>query len=171
MKKAISVLTPAEDSRSTAKGTSEIHLSYGTYPLYVGNRGSSYDGYGAPIDIEAEVSGEYAAEDITWSVSDDTVLSMTKNDADNSTVNIRAVRTGYAAVTATLPDGTNASCYIPVIDNYNRLTTRRIELNADTLTLADGGAEPIGERGKAKHTRGRDEDDNGCGIAGEHIGQ
>lgn len=130
---------PATDIWNTGKGSSEIHLNYDTYPLYVGNRGSSYEGYGALIDIEAEVSGEYTADDITWSVSDSSVLSMTENETDNSTVSIRAVRTGYASVTAALPDGTNASCYIPVIDNYNRLTTRRIELNTDTLSLSVGG--------------------------------
>ncbi|MBQ7915828.1 MAG: Ig-like domain-containing protein, partial [Firmicutes bacterium] len=53
-------------------------------------------------------------------------------------VRVRAVRTGIAKVTASLPDGTCAHCVITVIDNQVRQTVRRLELNTEKLVLAAG---------------------------------
>ena len=116
-----------------------IRLNFNNYPLYVGDT-SDFPyryGRGADIDIIAEVnSGVYTADNITWTVSNPEIVSLTVKD--NATVTVKALRTGFASVTASLPDGTSESCYIPVIDNYNRFQTARIVLNADKLILAKG---------------------------------
>lgn len=140
-KGSTSLSLPATDEWDISqKSSSQITLNFNTYPLYVGNASttdfSSWDGYGASIDITADiVSAEYSLNDLKWTISDKEIASMTADAADKSKVSVKARRTGYAIVTASLPDGTNASCYIPVIDNYNRLQMRKIILNTDTLNL------------------------------------
>ena len=132
-------LSATDEWDRSQKSSSKIKLNYNTYPLYVGNESttdfSSWDGYGASIDLIAEVSGEYSSNDLEWTISDKEIATIIADTADKSKVSVKARRTGYAIVTASLPDGTNESCYIPVIDNYNRLQMRRIVLNTDTLNL------------------------------------
>ena len=122
------------------KISSQIVLNFNTYPLYVGNESttdfSNWDGHGASIDLVAEVSGNYSENDLIWTISDEEIASMTANSSDKSTVSVKARRTGYVTVTASLPNGTSQSCYITVIDNYNKFQMQRIVLNTDTLTLA-----------------------------------
>lgn len=125
---------------TTQQSSSQITLNFNTYPLYVGNSSTTnftdWDGHGASIDLVAEVSGDYSKNDIVWTVSDKDIVSMTEDASDKSKILIKGCRTGYAMATASLPDGTSASCYIPVIDNYNRLQMQRIVLNTDTLNIA-----------------------------------
>ena len=135
-----SLSLPAHDTWTAVQSASKVELNFNTYPLYVGNASTTnfanWDGYGSSIDLEASVvSDTYSAEDLVWTVSDSEIVSMTVN---GKSVSVKGRRTGYSAVTASLPDGASASCYIPVIDNYNRFQTRRIVLNADSLTLGEG---------------------------------
>lgn len=119
---------------------STITLDYHTYPLYVGNASitdfSQWDGYGSSFTLTASVaSKKYTENDIKWTINDDiaSLKSINKN-----TVEIRARRTGVATAIAHLPDGSRASCYIPVIDNASRLTVEKLSFNADALTLPKG---------------------------------
>ncbi|MGN0162173.1 MAG: Ig domain-containing protein, partial [Candidatus Ornithomonoglobus sp.] len=131
---------PAEDAWVNEQPGSEITLNYETYPLYVGNASttdfSAWDGYGSSVELEARViSSEYSDDDLVWTVSDTSAVSLS-SAADKATVTGR--RTGYVLATASLPDGSSASCQITILDNYNRLQTQRIELNTNSLRLAKG---------------------------------
>ena len=70
-----------------------IRLNFNNYPLYVGDT-SDFPyryGCGADIDIIAEVnSGVYTADNITWTVSNPEIVSLTVKD--NATVTEQALR-------------------------------------------------------------------------------
>lgn len=122
--------------------SNEIYFDRTTYPLYVGNRSSNsfdnWDGYGSDFTLNVTVnSEEYSESDIVWNISDDSIASMTVS-SDKTNAIIKGRRTGFATVSATLPNNETAYCYISVIDNSTRLTVNRIELNADALNLAAG---------------------------------
>lgn len=124
------------DIWTTDELSSEISLNYNTYPLVVGNAtseaDSAWDGYGGTVELIASTESD---EEITWSASDSDLILLIPDETDNKKMTVQARRTGSAAVTATLPDGTSATCYITILDNFNRIETERIELNADTLRL------------------------------------
>lgn len=114
-------------------------LDHTTYALYVGNDASygKWDEYGDYFTLNASIlNDKYTSKDIEWNISDPEILAF-KSKAETAAV-IRARRTGIASVTAKLPDGTQASCTVTVIDNYTRLTVQRIEFNIDELNLKTG---------------------------------
>ena len=120
----------------------EITLDYSTYPLYVGNSSttdfSKWNGYGSYFTLTAAVnSDEYDESDVTWSISDNGEIVHLKSQNKN-VAEIRGRRTGIAKVTATLPNGKSADCYVSVIDNASRLTVERLLLNVDNIKLSAG---------------------------------
>ena len=71
----------------------------------------------------AEISGSNATSNITWSVDDNTVISLNKNStANNEAVTITALKAGSATITAT-SGGNNATCTVTVTQptNYGTL--------------------------------------------------
>ena len=133
------------DSREAADmhetQSKEISLDRTSYPLYVGTASrtdfSVWEDQGSSVVITADVNdSQYGINDIKWSISDEETayfLSADKNKAE-----VKGKRTGYATVTAELPNGEKAYCSISVIDNAARLTTQRIEFNTEALNLSAG---------------------------------
>ena len=133
------------DSREAADmdetQSKEISLDRTSYPLYVGTASrtdfSVWEDQGSSVVITAGVhDSQYSIDDIKWSISDEETayfLSADKNKAE-----VKGKRTGYATVTAELPNGEKAYCSVSVIDNAARLTTQRIEFNTEALNLSAG---------------------------------
>lgn len=119
----------------------EISLDRTSYPLYVGTASrtnfATWEDQGSSVTVTAALhNSEYDVSDIQWSVSDDTTIYL--KSTDKNTAEIKGKRTGFALVTAALPNGEKAVCSISVIDNAARLTTQRIEFNTDRLNLSSG---------------------------------
>ena len=112
-------------------------MNFSTYSLYVGNnrKFTKFKGYGDYVTLRTDSS------DVIWSISDDDILEF--KSVSGSWAEVRAIRTGFAYVCAEKQDGTRELCHISVIDNYTRLTTERIELNADKLNLKPGAEAEI----------------------------
>ena len=123
---------------------SQVLLNKQTHPLYVGGRRDQsfedWDGKGSSVLLQASVvSDRYGAADLCWRIQDADIADFDRmEDTMPACRRVRARRTGVTRVSATLPDGAEASCVLTVIDSYARLTTVAIELNTDRLILAKG---------------------------------
>ena len=123
---------------------SQVLLNKQTYPLYVGGRRDQsfedWDEKGSSVLLQASVvSNRYGAADLCWWIQDPDIAAFdSPEDSTPASRRVRARRTGVTRVSAALPDGTEASCVLTVIDSYARLTTAAIELNTDRLILAPG---------------------------------
>lgn len=114
----------------------KIELNYNTYPLVVGNN----TGDGSTVTLKAYLSNdEFSENEITWTSSNPDI-QITSSGAEAV---VRGNRTGYAEVTAELPNGQSAKCLITVIDNISRSTVADLRLNTDKLNLAVGGEAKI----------------------------
>ncbi|MGN0106818.1 MAG: Ig-like domain-containing protein, partial [Hominilimicola sp.] len=116
--------------------------------LYVGNSrtldssDTAWKTNGDYFTLNADVlTDNYGENDIEWSVSDEEIIKI--KSSNDGTADVQALRTGFADVYASLPDGGKAVCRICVIDNYCRLTVQKIEFNIDNLTLAINDAAQV----------------------------
>ncbi len=101
--KTIPLSLPVTDKwDTTIQNSSQIILNFNTYPLYVGNASTtdftSWDGYGATIDLIATVSGEYTENDITWTISDKNIASITARRGDKTDTCTVTVTNGIVKV-------------------------------------------------------------------------
>lgn len=118
------------------KTKSTITLNYHTYPLVVGNSNKytfkDWETCGSTVQLKAQLqSSRYSGRDVSW-------FSQNPEIAEVKDGLVRAITTGFTRIYAVLPDRTQASCHICVIDNITRSTVMRLELNAGQLKLAPG---------------------------------
>lgn len=129
------------------KEDSYITLNKGMYPLYVGGSAAEqfrdWDGKGSSIVLEAQVtSNVFDLSDVVWFIEDTEIADfdflLQEKQSQNGKQRVRARRTGVTTVTAQLPNGTNATCILTIIDNFTRTTVTEITLNTQKLHLRAG---------------------------------
>ncbi|MBO7573329.1 MAG: endonuclease [Bacilli bacterium] len=97
------VANPALDSINSGAAGNAFNISVGNLDLEVGDT--------------AEIYGSNANGNITWTVSDNTVVSLSKNSStNNEIVTITALKSGNTTITAT-SGGNSETCTITVSDS------------------------------------------------------
>lgn len=119
-----------------------FRLNYTAYPLVVGQADKiTFEGWqecGSSIELNAYRGQEQVpAEELVWENSNPECVTLQNGVA-------RALRTGFAVITAKTAAGEAATCHISVIDNYMRGTVQTIDLEADVYEMSVGDSHVIG---------------------------
>lgn len=129
------------DEFEDVKKMPALELDKSNYPLVVGSKNKrtfeDWENSGSSVVICAQLNTDaFSSKDIEWNVEDTDIAALVY--ANHDKCEVRGRTTGYTKVWAKLPDGSEASCILTVIDNMTRTTVQSLRLNTDLLYLEPG---------------------------------